>query len=68
LQFVQMLFVEYHGNFNQNNELNEILFLITESGFMYYIKEASLNYKTPFFRETKFFQFDLQLNIFCFKP
>ena len=63
---VDNLFLEYHGNFNQNGELNDLLLLFTEKNFNYYIKEADNVYPTPFFINEKK-NFDLQLNIFAFK-
>ncbi|MGZ5254531.1 MAG: FkbM family methyltransferase [Flavitalea sp.] len=66
LHYVSNLFIEYHGNFNQNNELNEILMIVNEAGFSYYIKEAASMYDHPFYDEKKSpAVFDVQLNIFC---
>jgi FkbM family methyltransferase len=68
LHFVQNLFVEYHGNFNDNFQLNEILSLLVKCGFRYYIKEAASVYNTPFFRPKESgMLYDIQLNIFCFR-
>jgi len=65
---VANLFVEYHGGFNQTRELTNMLEWITEQGFNYYIKEAAPVYRTPFFRESKtIYDYDVQLNIFCFR-
>ena len=44
------MFVEYHGTFEQNNEIAKLLTLINKSGFNFYIKEATCVYKTPFYR------------------
>jgi FkbM family methyltransferase len=68
LHFVKNMFVEYHGNFNQNNEIVELLNMINKNGFSFYIKEASCVYKTPFYRtEDSLKLYDIQLNIFCFR-
>jgi FkbM family methyltransferase len=68
LHFVNNLFLEYHGSFNQNEELNEIFSLIVDKGFSYYIKEAISVYDNPFERIKKeAMQYDVQLNIFCFR-
>lgn len=64
---VEFLFVEYHSNSNQKQKLNEILSIISNGGFRYYIKEASLNVRHPFTHTEKSL-FDLQLNIFCYRP
>ncbi len=65
---VQNLFIEYHGNFDQNKELNEILAILNENGFKYYIKEATSVYDHPLLRGKKdLYMYDIQLNIFSFK-
>ncbi len=64
---IQHLFIEYHGSFAQNFRLNEILQMVTENGFAYYIKEAAPVYQTPFSRNKNIYPYDVQLNIFCFK-
>jgi FkbM family methyltransferase len=68
LKNVQNLFVEYHGNFNQTGELTNMLTWINEQGFSYYIKEAAPVYVTPFLRRKRdVYEYDVQLNIFCFR-
>jgi FkbM family methyltransferase len=69
LHFVQNMFLEYHGSFKENNELIEILEIINESGFNFYIKEATSVYDYPFvYNDIKPKRdYDVQLNIFCFK-
>jgi len=66
LHFVNHIFLEYHGAFDQNNELNEILKILTANGFKFYIKLALDKYPIPFIR-TNAEGFDVQLNIFCFR-
>lgn len=61
------LFIEFHGFFNRMNELTEILQLVQDNGFAYYIKEASNVYPTPFQREGDNKAYDIQQNIFCFR-
>jgi FkbM family methyltransferase len=68
LHFVQNLFFEYHGNFSQNYQLNEILVLLVNHGFNYYIREATSVYGTPFYRaKNTGMLYNIQLNIFCFR-
>ena len=67
---VQNLFLEYHGTFNQNNELVDIFNILSRSGFQFYIKEATPVYRSPFFdsfKESEKKDWDVQLNIFCFR-
>jgi hypothetical protein len=67
LKNVDYLFIEYHGFFEKINELTEVLQLIEDNGFAYYIKEASNVYRTPFERIGERKPYDIQQNIFCFR-
>jgi FkbM family methyltransferase len=64
---VANMFIEYHGTFEQNNELLEIFEIISKSGFKFYINEAAINYTQPFNRQHVKLDYDIQLNIFCFR-
>jgi FkbM family methyltransferase len=66
LHVVNNIFLEYHGTFEQNKELNEMLGIVTDSGFRYYIKQALDNHPVPFVRK-ELNGYDVQLNIFCFR-
>jgi FkbM family methyltransferase len=68
LSLVKNMFLEYHGNFDQSAELSQMFGWLTENGFSYYIKEASNVYHTPFERGRRVSGYDVQLNIFCFRP
>lgn len=63
---VDQLFIEYHSVVGKEQLLGEILVLIKSAGFTYYIKNANDWSKYPFV-ERKRTEFDLQLNIFCFR-
>ena len=68
LHNINNLFLEYHGSFYQNNELNQIFSMLVDKGFTYYIKEATSIYDHPFDRHKKEnINYDVQLNIFCFR-
>ncbi|HMH20595.1 MAG TPA: FkbM family methyltransferase [Puia sp.] len=68
LHYVNNLFIEYHGSFEKNNELSELLTFIVRNGFRFYIKEAAISYETPFYRRQKGqIPYDIQLNVFCFR-
>lgn len=64
---VDKMFIEYHGTFDQNKELLEILELISNAGFKFYIKEAAPVFEQPFLPKKHEGEYDLQLNMFCFK-
>jgi FkbM family methyltransferase len=66
LHFVKNLFIEYHGTFDQNCELNEILQMLTANELRFYIKQALDTYPIPFIHKNVE-GFDVQLNIFCFR-
>ena len=66
LHNVKKLFIEYHGTYQQNNELLEILNIVSNAGFSFYIKEAASIYDHPFIRKRNgVWNYDVQLNIFC---
>ena len=67
LSFVENLFIEYHGNYNEMHKLNKILNILIENNFKYYIKEAGVTYEHPFYDRENIYDFDVQLNIFAFK-
>lgn len=68
LHLVNNMFLEYHGTFNQNAELAEMIKIISGAGFFFYIKEAAPIYYTPFNRTPNpNTPYDVQLNIFCFR-
>ena len=69
LHHVGKMFVEYHGVFGQEKELNSLLAMLTEKGFLYYLKEAVSVYDHPFLQvKDPIIPYDIQLNIFCFRP
>lgn len=65
---VDNFFLEYHGSFAEGYRLNEMLAIVTKSGFSYYIAEAGKVYPTPFYRKAPKPVYDVQLNIYCFRP
>lgn len=68
LHLVTNMFLEYHGTFAQNNELVEMINIVSNAGFNFYIKEAASIYETPFNRtKNPNTSYDVQLNIFCFR-
>lgn len=67
LENVSKMFIEYHGTFEQNSELLEILNLVSKAGFKFYIKEAASIFDQPFLPKSAPTDYDVQLNIFCIK-
>ena len=49
LSFVENLFIEYHGNYNEMYKLNKIFNILIENNFKYYIKEAGVTFEHPFY-------------------
>jgi FkbM family methyltransferase len=68
LKNVELLFVEYHSSPEKPQRLDEILAVIAQAGFRYHIKAASRGMTFPFIDNPKQTWFDLQLNIFCYRP
>jgi|WetSurMetagenome_2_1015567.scaffolds.fasta_scaffold22388_4 FkbM family methyltransferase len=66
LKKVTFLFLEYHSFVNRNQNLDEILNILSSAGLRYYIKE-SCNKPLPFINRELFLEMDLLLNIFCYR-
>ena len=69
LQLVKNLFIEYHSDVKKPQELHDLLNILSNSGFRYYIKHAWDYMNKPFVDYKKFPSnvYDLQLNIFAYK-
>lgn len=61
------IFFEYHNHYQKPQTLHELLSLIQQQGFKYYIKESAKRTK-PFVDEKIICEsFDMALNVFCYK-
>lgn len=67
LKNVKNLFVEYHGTYNETYKLNELLEILIQNNFDYYIKECVSVYPRPLWDRTKLGEYDMLLNIFAFQ-
>ncbi len=68
LNMVDNLFIEYHGLYEQQDELTNIISILSKNGFKFYIKEAAGIYLHPFTKQKDpAIPYDIQLNIFCFR-
>lgn len=61
---VDFLFIEYHSFADREQNLHNILEIVSKAGFKYHIKEAYTR-KKPFTDKNLNLGMDLQLNIFC---
>lgn len=66
LSNVTNLFLEYHGLLNEKQNLGEILNLLKDEGFQYYIRLAGETIQFPFCNERPA-NFNQQLNILCYR-
>lgn len=69
LERVERIFIEYHSNSSEKQQLHELLNTLTAAGFRYQIKEASVAV-LPFLDgpiRAKRPGFDLQLDIFAYR-
>ena len=66
LKNVEKLFLEYHGIVGENQNLGDILNMLSRVGFHYYIRVAGETMRYPFCGEQPKI-FNQQLNIFCFR-
>lgn len=63
---ISNVFLEYHTNYNEQQNLAEILTQFQAMGFKYFIKNENKR-KSPFVNKNIDKNFDLQLNIFFYK-
>lgn len=66
LFYVKNLFIEYHSDKNNVQELGDLLSVISTAGFRYYLKEAATLVSRPFLDKNQG-PYDLQMNIFCYR-
>lgn len=68
LGVVNRIFVEYHGQFTDQDKLIQILDILKKAGFQFYLREAAALHPTPFYRKKKLTHpYQVQLNIFGFR-
>jgi FkbM family methyltransferase len=66
LKNVKNIFIEYHSHISEKQILNEILEMLTETGFRYHIHEAYTRAK-PYKDRELMLGMDLQLNIYGYR-
>jgi FkbM family methyltransferase len=67
LHRVNHFFLEYHGKTTDTHHLTELLEIVDKQGFQAYIRNAADALGHPFIQQQTNTQFDVQLNIFCYK-
>ncbi len=67
LNNVENIFVEYHSFAYKKQNLSEILKILEESGFRYYIEHIGVKSVHPFENISNYVGFDNQLNIFGYR-
>lgn len=64
---IDNLFVEYHSFIDKPQHLNEILKILTNAGFRYYVSSIGVKSKHPFVNRNQYLGMDNQLNIFAYR-
>lgn len=67
LSNVKHMFFEYHGLAVETGKLKELLSVFEKAGFAIYITTALDAIKKPFVEKRSVNDFDVQLNIFCYR-
>jgi FkbM family methyltransferase len=67
LHRVHNFFLEYHGKTTDTHQLTELLEIVNRQGFQVYIRNAADALTHPFVQKQTNTQYDVQLNIFCYK-
>lgn len=67
LREVSNIFFEYHNDVRSGQSLHELLALMKDEGFHYYVKESATR-KRPFVDQDLICErFDMAINVFCYK-
>jgi FkbM family methyltransferase len=64
---VENIFIEYHSFVNKNQDLDEILAILKNNRFRYYLSSTGVSSKNPFIQTNSSLGMDNQLNIFARK-
>lgn len=64
---VQNIFVEYHSFINKEQNLDQILTILRNSGFRIYIEHVGIRSEHPYLKRESSLDMDLQLNIFGYR-
>jgi FkbM family methyltransferase len=67
LAFVKRIFIEYHSFENSRQNLDELLKILSENNYHYYIDTPNRLRKMPFIDKYSFLSFDFFLNIYAIK-
>ncbi len=68
LKNVARIFIEYHSLADAPQGLQKILSILTETGFRYYIESTGVHSEHAFVKIEEHLNYDLQLNIFAYRP
>ncbi|MFY9242530.1 MAG: FkbM family methyltransferase [Polaribacter sp.] len=67
LSFVKNIFIEYHSQYNQEQNLGEILNILKKNGFRYFLESGYESPKQPLISRTTIDNFDNLINIFGYR-
>jgi len=64
---VENLFIEYHSFTDRQQDLDQILTIITKAGFRYNLQHAIVLNENPFLQKNEFMGIDSLINIFAYR-
>lgn len=67
LSGVKRIFLEYHSFADKKQTLGEILDILVDAGFRYYLESGGVRSSHPFTKRETHLNFDLQVNIFAYR-
>jgi FkbM family methyltransferase len=67
LRQVRNIFFEYHNDIKSPQSLHELLQLVKEEGFHYYLKESATRQRPFVDKQLICERFDMAINVFCYK-
>ncbi len=67
LHLVENIFIEYHSMINKTQNLDQILLILKNAGFRYYIEHGGIYSPEPYIKRNTDHEMDLQLNIYFYR-
>ncbi len=64
---VERMFIEFHSIKDSRQSFNELLQLISDAGFKYYIECSGIKSNQPFIKIESRFDYDMLISIFCYR-
>lgn len=67
LKNIESMYIEYHSLESKHDELDELLSIVKEAGFSFYIEAGGIRSKSPFMKIESRLGYKMLVSIFCYR-